>query len=232
MTIGPRLTSTADIVPPPPSELVNLPLLQTPSACIADFCLIPIGSTNPSVSAEIAEVQRLLKRSGLSFSMHSAGTTVGMCIQHSAIAKLANGEAEGSWDDVTKIIGQAHSLLHGSGVIRIQSDIRIGSRTDKKQTFEDKVAAVQAILNGEDTMQLGDSDDGMNDDDNSGVQDLGRALQQNMNSNIHPGLDRMVPPSPYVQAPAPQMGHPMGHPMGSAIPPHMAQHMAQGMQLL
>lgn len=85
--------------------------------------------------------------------------------------------------------------------------------------------------------QLADSDDGMDDD--SHIQDLGRTLQQNMNSNmnnsmnamnsnIHPGLDRMVPPSPYVQAPAPPMGHPM-HGMGSAIPPHMAQHMAQGM---
>ena len=35
---------------------------------------------------------------------------------------------EGSWEDVTKVIGQAHSLLHEKGVVRIQSDIRIGSR--------------------------------------------------------------------------------------------------------
>lgn len=158
---------------------------------------------------------------------HSRYVTVSVIIS----SIHANLFAEGSWDDVTKIIGQAHSLLHGSGVIRIQSDIRIGTRTDKKQTFEDKVAAVQAILAGEEITQLADSDDGMNDDDSTQhMQDLGRTLQQNMNSNIHPGLDRMVPPSPYVQAPAPQMVHPMGHPgMGSAIPPHMAQHMAQGM---
>ncbi|KAG9521108.1 hypothetical protein KCU99_g5931, partial [Aureobasidium melanogenum] len=54
--------------------------------------------------------------------------------------------AEGSWDDVMRVIGQAHSLLHENGVVRIQSDIRVGSRTDKKQTSEDKVAAVKAIL--------------------------------------------------------------------------------------
>lgn len=74
------LTISVDMIPPPPSETVNLPLLQTPSACIADFCLVPIGTGNPSVSAEIAEVQRLLKRSGLVFSMSSAGTTVGMLV--------------------------------------------------------------------------------------------------------------------------------------------------------
>lgn len=53
---------------------------------------------------------------------------------------------EGSWDEVMRVIGQAHSMLHASGVVRIQSDIRVGSRTDKKQSFEDKVAAVRAIL--------------------------------------------------------------------------------------
>lgn len=45
-----------------------------------------------------------------------------------------------------KVIGQAHTMLHERGVVRIQSDIRVGSRTDKKQTFEDKVAAVNALL--------------------------------------------------------------------------------------
>jgi uncharacterized protein YqgV (UPF0045/DUF77 family) len=51
--------------------------LQTPPACIADFCLIPLGTPTASVSKEVSEVQRLLKKSGLSYSMHSAGTTVG-----------------------------------------------------------------------------------------------------------------------------------------------------------
>jgi len=45
-----------------------------------------------------------------------------------------------------KVIGQAHSMLHANGVVRIQSDIRVGSRTDKKQSFSDKVAAVEALL--------------------------------------------------------------------------------------
>jgi len=45
-----------------------------------------------------------------------------------------------------RVIGQAHSMLHANGVVRIQSDIRVGSRTDKKQTAQDKVDAVNRLL--------------------------------------------------------------------------------------
>jgi len=103
--------------------------LNTPPKCTADFCLIPLGTPTASVSEQIAEVQRLLKKSGLKYSMHSAGTTI-----------------EGSWEDVMRLIGQAHTLLHEKGVVRIQSDIRVGSRTDKAQTMEDKVSAVEKLL--------------------------------------------------------------------------------------
>jgi len=44
------------------------------------------------------------------------------------------------------VIGQCHALLHQKGIVRIQSDIRVGSRTDKAQRAEDKVAAVQRLL--------------------------------------------------------------------------------------
>jgi len=74
---------------------------------------------------------------------------------------------EGSWDEVMvscpfdvalgwtligppqRIIGQCHAMLHANGVVRIQSDIRVGTRTDKKQSFDDKVAAVRKILNAD-----------------------------------------------------------------------------------
>lgn len=77
-------------------DYANLP---TPPVCVADFCLIPvspnlqfifmiymsmlmshfmkIGTPTASVSNEVAAVQRLMKASGLEYSMHSAGTTVG-----------------------------------------------------------------------------------------------------------------------------------------------------------
>lgn len=45
-----------------------------------------------------------------------------------------------------RVIGQCHALLHRNGIVRIQSDIRIGTRTDKKQGFKDKVEAVEKLL--------------------------------------------------------------------------------------
>ncbi|GJC95137.1 cell wall biogenesis protein [Colletotrichum higginsianum] len=101
--------------------------IPTPETAYCDFCLIPVGTGSVSVANEVAQVQRLLKASGLKYTMHSAGTT-------------------GSWDDVFRVIGQAHSLVHQSGVVRIQSSMRVGSRTDKKQTAEDKVKRVEGIL--------------------------------------------------------------------------------------
>jgi hypothetical protein len=36
--------------------------------------------------------------------------------------------AEGPWDQVVTLIGQAHTLLHNQGNARVHTDIRIGSR--------------------------------------------------------------------------------------------------------
>lgn len=47
---------------------------------------------------------------------------------------LMCARAEGSWDDVMRLIGQAHVMLHERGVLRIQTDIRIGSRYGLRST--------------------------------------------------------------------------------------------------
>ncbi|KAI8625259.1 YkoF-like protein [Xylariaceae sp. FL1651] len=103
--------------------------VATPERCYADFCLIPVGTGSVSVAEDVAEVQKLLKASGLVYTMHSAGTTV-----------------EGSWDEVMKVIGQAHSVVHARGVVRVQTSMRVGTRTDKKQTAQDKVKRIEDIL--------------------------------------------------------------------------------------
>ncbi|KAH8737811.1 YkoF-like protein [Ilyonectria robusta] len=103
--------------------------IATPSACYADFCLLPIGTGSVSVAEDIAEVQKVLKASGLKYTLHSAGTTV-----------------EGQWDEVMAAVGKAHAVVHKRGVVRVQSSMRVGSRTDKKQTAEDKVKRVEGLL--------------------------------------------------------------------------------------
>ncbi|TGO84800.1 hypothetical protein BPOR_0464g00050 [Botrytis porri] len=116
----------------PESSAIDYKNLPTPPRAVADFCLIPIGTPTASVSKEVAAVQRLMKASGLSYSMHSAGTTV-----------------EGTWDEVMRLIGQAHTLVHQNGVLRVQTNIRAGTRTDKEQHFAEKVAKVESLLAGE-----------------------------------------------------------------------------------
>ena len=46
------------------------------------------------------------------------------------------------------VIGKAHTVVHERGVVRVQSSMRVGSRTAKKQTAEDKVKRVEDILAG------------------------------------------------------------------------------------
>lgn len=68
--------------------------LQTPPKCTADVCLVPMGTPSPSVSKEIAEVQRHFRKSGLKFSMHSAGTTLGTLLLIDAVQE-AKGHCRG-----------------------------------------------------------------------------------------------------------------------------------------
>ncbi|PYH91956.1 cell wall biogenesis protein [Aspergillus ellipticus CBS 707.79] len=107
----------------------NNPGLNTPQNCTADFSLIPIGSQNVSFSKQVADIQRLMQSSGLKYQMHATGTII-----------------EGSWEEVSRIIGYAHSLIHQEGIPRIQTDIRIITRTDKVQPMEANVLSVQRAL--------------------------------------------------------------------------------------
>ncbi|KIY50799.1 DUF77-domain-containing protein [Fistulina hepatica ATCC 64428] len=95
---------------------------------VADFCLIPMGLADPSVAEYIAECQRVLKKSGLKYTIST----------------------EGSWSEVTKAIRDCHAAVHAKGCPRIATDIRIGTRTDREvpvgQGNKLKVARVEQIL--------------------------------------------------------------------------------------
>ncbi|KAL1983748.1 hypothetical protein VTN96DRAFT_9920 [Rasamsonia emersonii] len=118
------MAATAAVAAP-----INVATLVTPARCTADFSLVPIGGQSTSYSQQIADIQRLMQQSGLKFTMHSTGTTV-----------------EGPWDQVMQLIGWAHSLIHGQGIARIQTDVRIATRTDKVQPMEGEIASVERIL--------------------------------------------------------------------------------------
>ncbi len=95
---------------------------------IMDLCVIPIGE-GTSVSKWIAETQKILKNSSLKYKMHSYGTNI-----------------EGSWDEVMNVLKTIHEELHEKGVARLSSSIRLGTRTDKDQSMEDKIESVIQLL--------------------------------------------------------------------------------------
>ncbi|KAI3406135.2 ECM15 [Candida oxycetoniae] len=97
--------------------------------CLADVCLIPIGTGSASVSDQVTKITKLAQESSLETTLHSAGTTIA-----------------GPWDQVMDLIGQMHEILHKDGIVRIQSDIRVGTRIDKSQKPQDKIDVVQRKL--------------------------------------------------------------------------------------
>ncbi|KAJ5776062.1 uncharacterized protein N7511_001073 [Penicillium nucicola] len=140
---------------------MNPATIPTPAHCVADFCLIPIGTGSPSVSAQIADVQRLIETCGLKTPhLHQVKLAIRDARQrHGQLGPEAEdlglprelridagAATEGPWDRVHQVIGQAHTVLHQQGIVRIQTDIRVGSRTDKTQSFEDKVSKVRELL--------------------------------------------------------------------------------------
>ena len=97
---------------------------------IVDFCLVPIG-VGVSVSKYIAECEKILSEAGLKTQLHAYGTNI-----------------EGEWEQVFTAIKRCHERVHAMGVPRISSTIRLGTRTDREQTMEDKIRSVQEKLQG------------------------------------------------------------------------------------
>jgi uncharacterized protein (TIGR00106 family) len=95
---------------------------------IADICVIPLG-VGVSVSREVTACERILRESGLKTMLHAYGTNV-----------------EGDWDEVFAAVKRCHEALHEMGVPRISTNIRVGTRTDKPQTMEDKIRSVEEKL--------------------------------------------------------------------------------------
>jgi len=92
---------------------------------LVDLCVVPLG-VGVSVSKEVAACERILEEAGLKTRLHAYGTNV-----------------EGDWDAVFAAVKRCHEVLHAQGVPRISSTLRVGTRTDRAQTMDDKVRSVE-----------------------------------------------------------------------------------------
>lgn len=91
---------------------------------IVDLCVVPIG-VGVSVSKYVAACQEVLQEAGLEHQLHAYGTNI-----------------EGDWDEVFAAIKQCHERVHTMGAPRITTSIKVGTRTDRQQTMQDKIDSV------------------------------------------------------------------------------------------
>ena len=97
---------------------------------IADLCVVPMG-VGVSVSPHIVACEQVLRDAGLKTHLHAYGTNI-----------------EGDWDAVFAAIKKCHEVVHSMGAPRITTSIKVGTRTDREQTMEDKVRSVEEKLRG------------------------------------------------------------------------------------
>lgn len=95
---------------------------------IVDLCVIPIG-VGISVSKYVAACERVIEEAGLTRRLHAYGTNI-----------------EGEWDAVFAAVKRCHEVVHEMGAPRISTTIKLGTRTDRAQTMDDKVRSVEAKL--------------------------------------------------------------------------------------
>jgi len=97
---------------------------------IIDLCLVPLG-VGVSLSPYVAACEKVLAEAGLKTALHAYGTNI-----------------EGEWDAVFAAVKRCHEVVHGMGARRVSTVIKLGTRTDREQTMEERVRSVEEKLAG------------------------------------------------------------------------------------
>jgi len=92
---------------------------------IVDLCVVPIG-VGTSVSKYVVACEKILNEAGLKTNLHAYGTNI-----------------EGDWEAVFNAVKKCHETVHEMGAPRISTNLRLGTRTDRDQTMQDKVKSVE-----------------------------------------------------------------------------------------
>lgn len=98
---------------------------------IIDLCVVPMG-VGVSVSSYVAACERIIEEAGLEHTLHAYGTNI-----------------EGEWDKVFAAVKRCHEVVHSMGAPRINTTIKVGTRTDRAQTMQDKVTSVEQKLSSQ-----------------------------------------------------------------------------------
>jgi uncharacterized protein (TIGR00106 family) len=95
---------------------------------LVDVSIVPLG-VGVSLSKYIAACERVFEEAGLRPQLHAYGTNV-----------------EGDWDPVFAAVKRCHEIVHAMGAPRVSTTMRVGTRTDRDQSLDDKVRSVREKL--------------------------------------------------------------------------------------
>jgi uncharacterized protein (TIGR00106 family) len=95
---------------------------------MVDLCIVPLG-VGVSLSRYVAACEKVLAAAGLKTALHAYGTNI-----------------EGEWDEVFAAVKRCHEVVHELGAPRITTTLKVGTRTDRAQSMEDKVRSVREKL--------------------------------------------------------------------------------------
>ena len=102
------------------------------SRIVAEFSIIPIGTSSTSLSKYIAIALKELQKNNIKFQITPMGT-------------ILEGD---DLDDIFRAISIAHKALVRSGIKRIIIKIEVDDRLDRpERTAQEKVLSVQEKLN-------------------------------------------------------------------------------------
>jgi len=92
----------------------------------AEVTIIPIGTSNTSLSDYVAAAVRALDKNGIKYELTGMGTLL---------------ESE-DIDLVLNAIKEAHEAVFKIGAKRVSTSVKIDDRRDKKHTISEKVGSV------------------------------------------------------------------------------------------
>ena len=93
-----------------------------------DFCLVPLGE-GVSLSPYIAACKTIIERAALDHELGPNGTAI-----------------EGEWDAVFACVKACHQKVHDLGAQRIYTTLKVNTRSDRRQSFREKVISVKSEL--------------------------------------------------------------------------------------
>jgi uncharacterized protein (TIGR00106 family) len=98
---------------------------------IAEITIIPIGTADPSVSAYVADIHRMLKSRApfIRYQLTPMSTIV-----------------EGEWESLMETIRLMHELPFERGALRVSTSIKIDDRRDKPNSMQSKLDTVHQLL--------------------------------------------------------------------------------------